>query len=93
MFRKALTLPCRSAGDEDGVFTHVGGEEVAGVGDLGLVAEEEPAAGEDLLQFFLIDVILAEDSGADQSPVGVNQRVNICDYHAVRPPSRRESLS
>ena len=56
------------------VLAHVGGEEVAGVGDLCLVAEEEPAAGENLLQFLMVDGILAEYAGADQAPVNIDQR-------------------
>ena len=55
------------AGDEDGVLAHVGGEEVAGVGYLGLVAEEEPAAGEDALLFLLVDVGFDVDAAADQT--------------------------
>ena len=71
-----LALPV--AGDEDGIFAHVGGEEIARVGDLGLVAEEEPATRKDLLQFLLVDGFLAEDAGADQSLVKVDQRVDVC---------------
>ena len=62
-----LALPVAS--DQHGVLAHVGGEEVAGVGELGLVAEEEPAACENLLQLLLVDGIIAEYAGADQTLV------------------------
>ena len=62
-----MILPVESPGDEDGVFAHVGGEEVAGIGDLGLMAEEEPAAGEDALLFLLVDVGFDVDAAADQT--------------------------
>ena len=75
---ECVDLALAVAGDQDGVLAHVGGEKVAGVGDLGLVAEEEPTAGKDLLQLFLVDGVLAEDAGTDQTLVEVNQVVNFC---------------
>ena len=74
-----LALPV--AHHQHRVFAHVGGEEVAGVENLGFVAEEEPAAGEDIFQLFLVDVVFAEDAGADQAPVGVNQLVHVGNDH------------
>ena len=82
--RADLALPV--AGDDDGVFAHVGSHEVAGVGNLGLVTQEEPATGENLLQLFLVYVLFAENPGADESPVYVNQRVYVCDDHTIGPP-------
>ena len=54
-------------GHKDRVFAHVGGEEVAWVRDLGLMAEEEPAAGEDALLFLLVDVGLDVNAAANQT--------------------------
>ena len=61
------------AGDKNRVFTHVGGEEVAGVGYLGLMAEEEPAAGENLLLLLLIDIWVDEYAPIDQTSFGVDE--------------------
>ena len=61
------------AGDKDRVFAHVGGEEVAGVWDLGLVAEEEPAAGENLLLLLPVYVGVYEDAAIDQASLGIDQ--------------------
>ena len=62
---------------EDRVLAHVGGEVVPGIGDLGLVAEEQPAAGKDLLQFLLVDVGLDEDFLVEHPPVGIHQTLYV----------------
>jgi hypothetical protein len=46
---KGVDLSLAVSHHQHGVFTHVGTEEVAGVGYLALMAQEQPAAGEDLL--------------------------------------------
>ena len=69
------------ADHEHRVLAHVGGEKVAGVGDLRLVAEEEPAAGKDLLQLLLVDFLVAEDAGVDDTVVGVDQGGHRCQCH------------
>ena len=79
-----LALPV--AGDQHRVLPHVGGEEVAWLGDLGLVAQEQPAAGEDLLQFFLVYVLSAEDAGAYETAIEVDQLVGVCENHALLLP-------
>ena len=63
------------------VFAHVGGEEVAGVGNLRLVAEQEPAAGENLLQLLLVDFLVAEYAGVDDAVVGVHQGSHLHRCH------------
>ena len=68
------------AHDQDGVFAHVGGEVVAGIGDLGLVAEEEPAAGENALQFLLVDVGFDEDATADKAAFRVDQSLHFGNH-------------
>ena len=45
------------------------------------MAEEEPAAGEYLLQLLLVDGLLAENAGADQALVQVDQIVDFCQDH------------
>ena len=54
-----------SARHQHRVFTHVGGEEVARLRDLGLMAQVKPAAGENLLQLLLVDVLFDEDAPAE----------------------------
>ena len=58
------------ADDDDAVFADVGLEEVARVGDLGLVGHEVPGAGKDLLQLELVDLLVREDP----APVSKAQR-------------------
>ena len=66
---------------QHGVFAHVGGEEVAGVGNLGLVAEQQPAAGENLFQLLLVDFLVAEYAGVDDAVVGVHQGSHLHRRH------------
>src|SRR5499425_991708 len=62
---------------QDRVFTHKRAEEVAGLGDLTLMAQKQPAAGEDLHQLLLVDLRLDEDAPADQPLRGVHQRLDV----------------
>src|SRR6516225_4893275 len=47
------------------VFAHIAGQEIAGLRDLAVMAQKEPAAGEDALQLLLINLRLDEDAAAD----------------------------
>src|SRR5215469_1174358 len=69
--QKGMHLARRVAHDENWVFTHVSGEEIARPRDLALMAQKEPAAGEDPLQFLLIDLGLDEDAATDQALLGI----------------------
>src|SRR5215813_4944774 len=73
---KGVYLPLAVTHYEDRVFTHIGAEEVARLGYLTLVAQKQPATGEDLLQFLLVDLPLDEDAPADQSAVGIDETTN-----------------
>ena len=66
-----------AAHDQHRVLAHPGREKVARPRDLALVAQEQPAAGKDLLQFLFIDLLLDEDAAADEAAVGVDQRVHV----------------
>ena len=46
-------------------LAHARDEEVAGVRDLALVADEQPGAGEQPLQLLLVDLLVDEDLAAD----------------------------
>ena len=61
------------ARDDDLFLAHAGDDEVAGVGDLALVAEEEPRAGEYLLQLLLVDRLVDVDLAGDEPLVEVDQ--------------------
>src|SRR5262245_28409774 len=60
------------------VFAHIGGKEIAGLRDLAVMAQKEPAAGKDPLQFLLINIRLDKDAATDQTLFGIDQsdRVN-----------------
>src|SRR5262245_7003122 len=72
---------------QDRVFTHKRAEEIAGLGDLTLMAEKQPAAGEDLHQLLRVDLRLDEDATADQTLLGVHQLLYV-RCHGRAPPVR-----
>src|SRR5207247_4147841 len=63
------------AAQDDRLLAHRRHEEVAGPGDLALVADEEPGAREDLLLLPPVDLLVHEDLPADDSLVDVDQAV------------------
>src|SRR5262249_51281472 len=77
--QKGVHLALRVTHHEDRVFAHIRAEEVTGLRDLALVAQEQPAAGKNLLQLLLVDLSLDEDAPADQAFVNTPQP------SAVRP--------
>src|SRR5262245_13528365 len=74
------------ADHQDRVLAHVRAEEVARPRDLALVAEEEPAPGEDPLQLLLVDLALDEDTATDATVLDVHQAGDIGCH--VNPPER-----
>src|SRR6516164_1195082 len=82
--QKGVHLARRVAHDENRVFTHVSGEEIARPRDLALMAQKEPGAGEDPLQFLLIDLGLDEDAATDQALLGIYQPERI-GFHRLSP--------
>src|SRR5271154_6679438 len=75
--QKSAHLAAAVADDQNRVLAHIGGEEVAGFRDLAFVAQIQPAAGEDPLQFLFVDIRLDKDAAADTPIVGVDQSVQI----------------
>src|SRR5271156_4046679 len=59
--QKSVNLPRCIAHHQNRVLAHIGGEEIARLRDLALVAQIEPAAGEDPLQLLLVNPALDED--------------------------------
>ena len=78
------------------VFAHLGGEEITGLRDLAVVAQKEPAAGEDPLQFLLINIGLNEDAAADETIFVIDQSVHVVHCRlqsaAPRPAERRARI-
>lgn len=54
------------------VLAHISSEEVPRFGDLAFMAEKQPAARENLLQFLLVNVRLDEDAAADQAFIKID---------------------
>src|SRR5215831_1156467 len=81
---KGADLPRAVPHHQDRVLAHGGTEEVAGVGDLALVAQKQPAAGEDLRQLLLVDLWLDKDAPADQAALGIHQTPWV-RHHATSP--------
>ena len=77
------------ADDDDPVFTDDCHEEIARIGDLGVVAHEVPGAREDLFQFHFIDLLVREDPAVDQSSFRVHESahfsVAVGDGHGHSP--------
>ena len=72
-------------------LAHPGDDEIAGVRDLALMADEEPATGEDPFELLLVDRLVDKDLAADLPGVEVNQAravtVAVCSRHGS--PRRR----
>jgi hypothetical protein len=66
------------------VFAHIGGEEIAGLRDLAVVAQKQPATGENAFQFLLINIGLDKDAAADQSALSVDETGDI-RCHIILP--------
>ena len=75
--QERVDLAVLPAGDQHRVLAHISGEEVAGLGYLGLMTQEEPTPGKDALQLLLVDVLLDEDAPAEQTLLGGDQTCNI----------------
>src|SRR5207253_11523585 len=62
------------------VLAHIGRKEMAGLGDLALMAQKEPAAGEDPLQLLPVDLRLDKDAAADQAAVAVDETTDVAGH-------------
>src|SRR4029077_19149905 len=68
-----VDLPRAVAAEDDRLLPHGGHEVVAGMGDLALVTEEQPRAGEDSLQLLPVDLVAHEDLAADDAMFDVDE--------------------
>src|SRR5262249_12955689 len=71
--QKCVYLSAAVAHHQNRVFTHIGGEEIARLRNLALVAQIEPAAREDPLQLLLVDPALDKDAATDQTLFSIDQ--------------------
>ena len=78
--QEGVDLSAAVAHHQHRVLAHVGGEVIAGIGNLAVVAQEQPAAGEDTLQFLLVDVGFDENAAAYQAPLRVNQALHFGNH-------------
>ena len=76
--------------DEDGILAHVGRHVVAGLGNVGLVAQEQPAARENALELQLVDLRVEEDLAADQPFIELE--VALQSLHEPSPVSRADGV-
>jgi hypothetical protein len=53
------------AAQDDGLVTHTGDEKIARFGNLAVVADEQPGAGEEFLQFLAVNIRRGEDVAID----------------------------
>src|SRR5438874_825263 len=79
-----VDLVVRGPGDDHLLFAHARAHEVARLGDLALVAHEQPHPREDLLQLLLVNVRVAEDGVVNRSVGRVDESTYrvICSDHA-----------
>src|SRR5439155_17432965 len=68
------------ADDQHRVFAHRGREEIAGLRDLAVMAQEQPAAREDALQFLAVDLRLDKDAAADQAALVIDETRDIARH-------------
>ena len=64
------------AAQDHQLLAHAGDEEVAGIGDLALVPDEQPGAGEQFLQFLAVKFRRHEDLAADRAVLQVDHPVD-----------------
>src|SRR5262245_43399605 len=82
---KGMDLPSAVPHDQHGVFSHVGAEEIARVSNLALMAEEQPAAREDLLQLLLVDLLVDEDTPTNEALLDIHQLFDVGRHGALLP--------
>jgi hypothetical protein len=63
------------AAEDNRLFSHSRGIEVAGVRDQAFVADQEPRSGKDLVQFLLVEVRIDEDIPTDEASLEVDEMV------------------
>ena len=65
----ALLVPAQ----DDQLFAHSRGVEIAGIGNQALMTDEQPGPREHLVQLFLVEIGIAEDLAADEAVLRINE--------------------
>ena len=80
---KDVDLIIRGPSDDDLLFAHPGSNEVAGLGDLTLVAHKQPHSAEDLFELLLVDVRVTENDVVNYAVARVDEFIHcdICSRH------------
>ena len=73
---RAQLAVCIAAQDHR-LFTHVAGDEIAGIGDFAFVAEIEPAAREETLALQLVNFTVGEYAPVDKTAFRIDKRLDI----------------
>ena len=89
--QKGVYLALAVAHHQDGVLAHIGGEEVARLWYLALVAQKQPATREDALQLLLVDLRLDEDAAANQPALGIDQTGDVYPHWTL--PMQRQFVT
>lgn len=76
----------RVPAEDHRVLPHVGADEIAGVGDLTLMTEIEPAPGEDALLLELVNPVVGEHPPVHESVFEVNEPLDAPDSAMHRWP-------
>jgi hypothetical protein len=76
--QKGAETPAQIPAQDDRLFSHIHGNEVAGMRHLAFVAEVEPTAGEEMLALQLVDLPVSKDTPVHQTAFRINKRL---DFH------------
>src|SRR5438093_11832026 len=69
--------PAQVAPQDDRLLAHIGGNEVARIGNFALMAEIEPAAGEEALAFQLVNLAVSKDTPINETAFWINKRLDL----------------
>src|SRR6266705_6443868 len=75
--QKSSEAPGQVAPQDDRLLAHIGGNEVARIGNFALMAEIEPAAGEEALALQLIYLAVSKDTPINETAFWINKRLDL----------------
>src|SRR5216117_3553745 len=75
--QKSSDAPAQVAPQDDRLLAHIGGNEVARIGNFALMAEIEPAAGEEALALQLIYLAVSKDTPINETGFWINKRLDL----------------
>src|SRR5439155_15389391 len=69
--------PARVAPQGDRLLAYIGANEATRIGNLALMAEIEPAAGEEALALQLVDLAISKDATINETAFWINKRLDL----------------